>query len=396
MIFLLFFFFSNDQRIVIHSHIRKAPHQTVAQGEGHSVPRRVPKSTKKVRAPPLPPSAFPPLSELNKNQNLSRDVLSSEKTPSPEVVSRSISQSPAVTDQPQRPPRQKRESDSLASQKTEKTLLSSSLVSSSGQFDDVKSRPSEIILSGQLTNIETSNSGAPKTYSSKKRPAPLPNQPPPLQTIKLPLNSGLQQAVSEFSNSQVGGDDILAARMPSQVSERSGQSDVRPSKIRQPIARDFTSDSGPPPLPSSAPPPLPSSPPPLAAKDPLATPKSADSTEELSIEYTVPISLSSSEFVSGILDAPSSSRRSTFDSNKDQILKGTDENETEPVNFSGEGLKGPQAISTWGNSFRERKPSAELDSDNSFDSDISNEDVSNEENKGGTYDFFSPGKCWAH
>ncbi|RUS85227.1 hypothetical protein EGW08_006988 [Elysia chlorotica] len=374
---------------------RKAP-PTVPQGEANPTPRRVPKSTKKTRAPPLPSSALAPLSELNKNQNTTRNVLSTDKTPSPDGVSGWLD-----SDQPQRPPRQKNQSNSRDSQKIEQTQPASFGISSSRHFNDAKHATPERGSAPPLADLVIFKTGITKTRSSKKRPAPLPNQPPAQTNTNLPLNTGPQQEVSEFKIFQVQSDDILEGAMPSQVSESSRQLETKlntTGTTRQLGVADSTSDSEAPPLPSSAPPPLPSSPPPLvAAQDPLAALKSADSVgdiTEISIEYTVAGSLSSSEFVSGILEAPSSSRRSTFDSNKDHILEDTINKKYGSVELSSDGLIGHQQISPAVPKLEIREPkiSTELDveSDNSFDSDISNEDVSTEGTRDGTYDFFSP------
>ncbi|GFR82522.1 hypothetical protein ElyMa_002364900 [Elysia marginata] len=376
-------------RIVLDSHHNKGLPQVAPQGEGHTAARRALKSTKKFRAPSVPPSAGQAASETHKDQGPSRVGVSAEKTGSSGTL---VDQ--AHNEQPQRPTRQKKQSDSQGSQRKEHAHSASS-----GQTAERKHVLAEMNTPCETTTnaVTSAASGIPKARSSKRRPAPLPTQAPQISTVNVPVKTELQQASSDNSSSLQDSNHQGTSQtsMPTQVAERSARPDLALHTSR---VRDSASDNEAPPLPSTAPPPLPSSPPPplVAAANPLSTPGQLDSAEEISIEYTVAVNLSSSEFISGVERAPSSSsHQHTLESNTDTMFGDRKEKNTGSTDVTTVGTMEQQKISrqvaALENNNNETKTNTGLEDGDSLDSDISTDDESNENTKGGTYDFFSPG-----
>ena len=389
------------QRIVVDSHTRKGP-RVVSHGEGDTEPRRVPKSTKKVRAPTLPPSTPPAQPLLTDYQDPSRDVSSTGKTPSSDIVSRTASVEQRDTE-PQRPPRQKKQSDSRDSQRRGRSHPLPSDGSSTVQIAEITNASSDVSFAHQAPpSTATTTTGAAKTRSSKRRPAPLPNPAQQPQIQKVLANIDSPQVSSEYRHPKSSDEKTPKGNnMPTKVSERSSQVKLKLETTNQPESGGSAPGSDPPPLPISAPPPLPSSPPPLfAVQDPLKSVDNSDSVEEISIEYTVPIKLSGSEFGSGIEGVPSSSQLSLLESNRDNNSRDNLDKSATNIGVNAKGSRhqneSPPKVLIEDNHHKERKNSIDSEESISIDSDISDDEDGNEGSKGGRYDFFSPGEQFGH
>ncbi|GFN81349.1 hypothetical protein PoB_000785500 [Plakobranchus ocellatus] len=335
------------------------------------------------------------------------------------------------SDWPQRPPRPRKKIDSRNSPESEHPCTLTPDTLSSLHLVEIQKTASDIpIKNSQQSSVSSTTHAVPKSRSSKTRPAPLPNQVH--RTAEVSPSLRYPAAISE------GGSIVAQTVMPTKLLDLASLAEETPGQ-----SRDVSSESQPPPLPSSAPPPLPSSPPPLlppgGALSAAATHADLDTAEEVSVEYTVPIRLTSSTGVlanssptavplSGISSrdtAPGASNGSAGTiSNSATAEKRNDPGKLPNISFSGDnsskqsdaftdvqhGAKlspsGKNAnadaddlkqtrVSTESDhspsSQEYLKPSsAEGDLDSSIDSDISHDD-DDEEGTCGNYDLIPPG-----